>query len=69
MKKYCETCDVEECELRGVINFCEDCKNYDTCDIRTWSYGCEKDFEVECNNGFEPKNDFDDFISEEEEEW
>lgn len=59
MCDYCLNCEHrEDCELADNINFCEDCKDYPHCDI---CYGyCEGGYAVECNNGFEPKNDYGD---------
>lgn len=61
---YCESCDyANECDLADVINFCEDCKDYHDCSIRY--HTCEAGHYIECNNGFEDKNDY---CSEDEEE-
>lgn len=61
---YCDSCEYyDECELAGGINFCEDCKDCFTCDIRYSS--CKAGHDIECNNGFEDKNDY---CSEDEEE-
>lgn len=57
MKCYCETCKIKDCQLREQINFCEDCKDYDDCTIKE---SCEAGYDIECNNGFEPCDDFDD---------
>lgn len=68
MKMYCETCKVKNCDLRDQINFCEDCADYLTCDIKGGICGtCEADYDIECNNGFElgedyyPYPEYDDF--------
>lgn len=54
---YCNSCDFyEECDLAGDINFCEDCKDCETCTIKFNS--CEAGHCIECNNGFEDKNDY-----------
>ena len=48
----CFACEFKEgCPLARIINFCEDCKDYDTCWIKGVS--CEAGYEIECNNGFE----------------
>ena len=52
---YCKKCKVKKCELRGNVNFCEDCKDYPDCDILTT---CKGGHYVECNNGFEPCVDY-----------
>ena len=54
---HCDTCDhYDECEYAGGINFCEDCKDYHGCTIRNCS--CMAGHDIECNNGFEDKNDY-----------
>lgn len=58
---YCELAD--KCELANGINFCEDCKDYHSCPI--CGVTCEMGHDIECNNGFEDKNDY---CSEDEEE-
>lgn len=55
MMNYCDNCEYNnECELAGIINFCEDCKDCDCCSIRT-EY-CKAGHDIECNNGFEKKD-------------
>ncbi|MEE0983767.1 MAG: hypothetical protein U0L38_06915, partial [Bacteroidales bacterium] len=64
---YCDNCGFrDECELADNVNFCEDCKERWTCTIR---YGfCMAGHDIECNNGFEPRNDYcDDEKSEDTE--
>lgn len=58
MKDYCYDCEIENCELRNEVNFCEDCKDYWNCNIRHYSC-CEAGEEIECNNGFEPADEYD----------
>lgn len=54
---YCDNCEYyDECELADGINFCDDCKDGDTCDLRY--VFCEAGHDIECNNGFEDKNDY-----------
>ena len=60
---YCDTCKVKRCELRGHVNFCEDCKDYPHCDILST---CKGGHYVECNNGFEPRGYWDDDDEEQE---
>lgn len=60
---YCDNCKVKRCELRGYINFCEDCKDYHHCDILST---CKDGHYVECNNGFEPCCEYDDDDEEQE---
>lgn len=55
----------ETCPLAYYVNFCEDCKHYDDCDILS---ECEGGHHVECNNGFEEKTPFDEDEVEEDEE-
>lgn len=51
---HCLTCEYyDECEHAEYVNFCEDCKDYAICPIRTVC--CEAGHDIECNNGFEPK--------------
>jgi hypothetical protein len=48
----CDNCEFrDECELRDITNFCEDCRYYHNCTIHT-EY-CLNCHEIECNNGFE----------------
>lgn len=55
MNDYCEECEYySKCDLAGTVNFCDDCAESDTCDIKGVS--CDKGHDVECNNGFEPKD-------------
>lgn len=54
---YCDTCEYyDECVFADGTNFCEDCKYYAECRIRTAS--CEAGHDIECNNGFEDKNEY-----------
>lgn len=46
-----------------MTEFCEDCKDYYTCDILS---ECKAGYSVECNNGFEPKNDYADDYDDED---
>lgn len=53
-KDYCLNCEYREtCELADNINFCEECKDCDTCTIKSC---CEAGHDIECNNGFEPES-------------
>jgi len=57
MYDKCYDCEFEgKCELAHEVSFCEDCKDFDNCDILSMCDGGEY---IECNNGFEPI-DFDD---------
>ena len=59
----CENCEhSDKCPLAKITNFCEDCKDYDICTIR--DVYCEKGFEIECNNGFEENDYYDDYDEE-----
>ena len=59
---YCDSCEYyDECEDAGFVLFCDDCKDCNDCNIRYIS--CKAGHDIECNNGFEPK---DDYCSEEE---
>lgn len=59
MKNYCDSCDIKNCELRDNVNFCDDCKDYYFCDLHYSTFGCcETGYNVECNNGFEPKDNY-----------
>ena len=54
----CALCEYyENCEYAEQVNFCEDCKDYNTCGIHM-EY-CLAMHEIECNNGFEPKSEAD----------
>lgn len=63
---YCDYCEIENCELRGEINFCEDCADYESCTIPS---SCAAGHDVECNNGFEPKSWFEDVYEDEKNIW
>ena len=59
----CWDCEYyDTCELVDHVNFCEDCKYFDDCDILSTCDGGEY---VECNNGFEP---VDEWLDDEEED-
>lgn len=61
---YCDNCKYNEtCEIAFNTEFCDDCKDRFICDIRYVC--CKAGHDVECNNGFEPINYYDD---EEEDE-
>lgn len=63
MEDKCYGCEYEDtCELAHEVSFCEDCKDFDNCDILEMCDGGEY---IECNNGFEPI-DFDDDDEEDE---
>lgn len=54
---HCDYCNyADECELAYGVCFCEDCKDYPDCSIRCVT--CEAGHDIECNNGFEDKNDY-----------
>lgn len=56
MVNHCEDCEYSnDCDIAYITEFCEDCKDYYTCDILS---ECKAGYSVECNNGFEPKNDY-----------
>ncbi len=60
---YCNHCEyADKCESAYGINFCEDCVEYAKCTI---TQSCEAGHDIECNNGFEDKNDY---CSEDEKE-
>ena len=53
---HCDFCEyANTCELAGGINFCEDCKDCAECTIKE---SCEAGHYIECNNGFEDKNEY-----------
>ena len=61
---YCDSCEfADKCELADGINFCADCAEYANCTICT--HQCKAGHDIECNNGFEDKNDY---CSEDDEE-
>lgn len=67
MKEYCVDCEyAEKCEYAYCINFCDECKDRLTCGIRYES--CDAGYDIECNNGFEPINDYDEWDDDEEED-
>lgn len=56
---YCDGCEYyDECEYAGMVNFCDDCKDGEGCGLRTVC--CEAGHDIECNNGFEIKADYED---------
>lgn len=65
MDNRCLNCEFSEnCELFDAINFCEDCKDYHNCDICYET--CEAGHQIECNNGFEVKSEYEEFEYEED---
>ncbi len=51
---HCYCCDfADTCEIADLVNFCEDCIDYDDCSICDTK--CDAGHFIECNNGFEPK--------------
>lgn len=53
---YCDSCEkANGCEYADGINFCDDCKDYADCSIKFDC--CEAGHYIECNNGFEDKNE------------
>ena len=55
MTNHCEFCPLsKKCSLANQILFCEDCRYFDDCDILA---ACEAGEYIECNNGFEPKDE------------
>ena len=53
----CDSCEFyDECEYADGINFCEDCKDHSECTLCYIS--CKAGFDIECNNGFEDKEDY-----------
>lgn len=54
---HCYCCDfADTCEIADLVNFCEDCIDYDDCSICDTE--CNAGHFIECNNGFEPKEEF-----------
>lgn len=61
---YCSTCEfADTCEIADITNFCDDCKDCDGCTLKYVT--CQAGHDIECNNGFEPN---DDYCSEDEDE-
>lgn len=54
----CDICKYQSkrCELAYSINFCDDCKYSLDCTIK--SVWCDAGYDVECNNGFEPNDEY-----------
>ena len=66
-REYCDDCKyATKCKIAYTVNFCENCKDYNDCDIRY--YECEAGHEIECNNGFEENNSYCDYDEENENE-
>lgn len=58
MKDRCYNCEhSDNCKIAYHYNFCEDCRDYWNCNIKSWSEDCLKGYEIECNNGFEDKDE------------
>ena len=54
---YCEVCEFEEtCPLANAIRFCKDCADFDGCNILET---CKGGHYIECDNGFEEKEEVD----------
>lgn len=54
---YCDICEyADKCELADIVNFCDDCKDSANCTIRFET--CEAGHYIECNNGWEDKEDY-----------
>lgn len=58
--KYSETCDIA-----FYTEFCDDCTDFLTCNIRYVT--CAAGHDIECNNGFQPRNYYDDDYDNDEE--
>lgn len=57
MLNYCSSCELADtCELADQVNFCDDCKDRIGCSIKFDT--CDAGHYIECNNGFEDKNDY-----------
>ena len=57
-KNFCMGCDLfDTCEFADCINFCDNCKDGDICNIRTES--CAAGHDTECNNGYEEDEEED----------
>lgn len=64
MANHCEDCEYsKDCDIAYITEFCEDCKDYYTCNILS---ECKAGYSVECNNGFESKNDYADDYDDED---
>lgn len=60
MEDFCLNCEhSDDCDLADQVNFCDDCQHRDSCDIRFEV--CDDDHYIECNNGFEPRDYYDDY--------
>lgn len=66
MSNYCDNCEHSAtCEIAFETEFCDDCKDRFNCNIRYYN-SCAAGHDVECNNGFEPLNDYDNLEDEDE---
>lgn len=55
---YCDVCEyADKCELADIINFCEDCKDF-ACGCIICFETCKAGHYIECNNGWEDKEDY-----------
>lgn len=57
---FCDSCEyADDCEYAYMMNFCENCKDYYNCNLRSAIFTCKAGYELECNNGFEQSDEFD----------
>ena len=62
-RDYCETCDyADKCEYAYSVRFCRDCKDYRDCSLRLYGGSCYAGYDIECDNGFEEENEYDDEV-------
>ena len=62
----CGLCEFRDnCKYANYYDFCDDCKYGGGCPLRSAS--CKAGYDIECNNGFEDKELWEDEDEEEEE--
>lgn len=60
-RAYCETCNyANKCSYAYSTRFCVDCKDYRNCDICYVT--CKAGHAIECDNGFETENEYEDEV-------
>jgi hypothetical protein len=51
--KFIKDCKIYE-NCNGFVDFCDGCKDENDCTIKVY---CEKGYAIQCNNGYEPKEE------------
>lgn len=55
-KNHCKECEYREtCDDADMVNFCDECRDFKHCPIKSVFALCKAGYYIECNNGFEEK--------------